>query len=197
MPTTLASDDFNRSNEAPLASPWVKPASFPQTMALTGNVTTSTSPGSSDAVAYYSGVTWPADQWAQATIAESTNFDGGPAVRIHATNGNAYVCTAAGGGLQIGKFVAAAYSALGATAVTNANGDVWRIEATGSASTVITVFQNGIQRLQVTDSTSPHTSGNAGMFNYLTTLDNFSAGDFSSVARYGPDANGMNPNVRR
>jgi hypothetical protein len=61
------------------------------------------------------------------------------------------------------------------------NGDTVRCTVTGTTSTVITAFINDVQKLQVTDTSSPWTSGNPGMGFYLQGT----GGNPSAQADYG------------
>lgn len=75
-----ASDDFNRANESPILSPWVK-AGGGNIRIATNNIDAATS---TDCWWYYSGAASSADQYAQAKIITPAGPDAGPAVRINA-----------------------------------------------------------------------------------------------------------------
>ena len=181
---TTASDDFNRANESPVASPWT--TMLGGGAILSSNVLTSES--AVDRRSFYSG-TWGNDQEASAVVGGLSSGDQYACliVRANATSGgNAFEIQTDGvsgsGHTSFGKWTNGAFSELGAIATTVANGDTLRLTVSGSSgSIVLTAYKNGGQVGQLTGQTG-NNSGNpgAGAFGQLATVDTWSATDNAS-----------------
>lgn len=142
-----------------------------------------------EAVEYWSADTYNAEHWAECTI--TTADDGGPAVRCSAsgcyyftgTSGASKNCAVwryktGGNWLQIGS----------SFSVTFTSSTVIRLEATGTTTTTLKVYADGTLKATVTDSSSPLTSGSAGLHAAGTSvLDNFNS-DNVTVAAGQPTA---------
>lgn len=76
----LASDNFNRANETPLASPWATGSGALQ-FKLSGNVAVPSSVAS-DCVAIYTGQSWTPDQSSKAKLTVSGTNGGGAGVGL-------------------------------------------------------------------------------------------------------------------
>lgn len=110
------------------------------------------------------------------------SFPAGPTVRSNAVDA-AYLLAVLNTNWTVYKMPAFTVLA-GPTAVTPADGDVWRIEATGGATTTLKVYRNGVQQgSNITDSSSALTTGKPGIFanrNTCTPMTAWAAGDFST-----------------
>ncbi len=179
MPT-LAFDEFARADQNPLGSPWLYPTGQSLQMQLLSGAISGVG-SSGQCRAYNNSVTWPNDQWCQATVTTISDGDIGLALRISATGDSCYRYvhrTVANGGILLSKVVAGVYTTLAAnTGVGGAAGDIIYMEAVGTS---IVVKVNGTQVFSVTDSALA--SGNAGVHRYNTTsfLDNWFGGGFTS-----------------
>jgi len=170
MSTTLASDDFNRSNENPIAGNWSKPASNPPEA---GKILSNAIVGSSasvSATAYYNAIAWPANQWSQVTVGTvSSGRTPGPAVRVSASVHTQYNIephtTAAS--YTMWKYVAGVTTELAASTNAIASGDVVRLDVFGQT---LIGFKNGVANLSATDNTIAE--GNSGIKLILSTDPN-------------------------
>ena len=186
-------DNFNRANETPLASPWTRAGTGTAFNLVSNALTKPTNPD--DAYMYYSGAAATGDQFAQAKqVVKPTNNDWGPAVRVQGASGSA---TFAGyffddydgpGGPQIGRHLNGSFTAITSWGVSGNSvaGDILRIEATGST---IKAFVNGTQ-YQSSATDSLVTGGQPGIFWYEPsgTLDDWSGGDLTT-AKSSSDTN--------
>lgn len=185
--TILAQDSFNRANENPLAAPWsTASAGGPAGLKLVSNAVTPITTAT-DSWMYYSGVTWPADQYVKVKVGtlNAGKWDAGPVARMSATGFNGYVLTFNDGShLTLFKVVGGSFgSALSSISTTLGVGDIVELRATGTSTTTLKMYINGVQiGTDVVDSSSPLTSGNAaiGMFDGAITADDFEAGDFTA-----------------
>lgn len=177
---TTASDDFNRANETPIASPWTSAVGSGAN--LTSNALTSTA--STDKQSFYSG-TWGNDQECTATVGNlaSNSRYAQLNLRLNATSGgngfSVYTDGASGSGhTEFAAYTNGSQSVLGTIATTFANGDTMRFTVSGSSpNIVLTCYKNGTQVGQVTGQ-SGNNSGNpgAGAFG-AATIDGWSATD--------------------
>src|SRR5574343_1134479 len=170
------SDDFNRANETPLASPWTQLSGSGSTIKLASNAVTHASDG--DTFYYYAnGGGWNADQtseWAYAS--KITSDDWGPAVRVGASGFSGYWYGLYAGGPQISKYIAGSYSIVELFSHTASVGVRYKRSATGST---LRYYDDGTELASspATD-TSLTTAGNGpGVFMYDTggSLDDFLA----------------------
>lgn len=177
------SDNFNRANENPLASPWSDFGASAVDFKLVSNSVTPTSLISDDAQMSLTSITWPNDQYCQVKVTvtgTSAGAGGGLAVRCAAGAKTFYrvvVNKAASANVEVAKFVAGAFTSLGTRTTTWVDGDTLQMRIVGTS---IYVYQNGIQLgALITDSAL--TSGNAGISYSSTvttmTLDDFEGGD--------------------
>ncbi len=178
--TTLASDLFNRADESPLASPWAAASGFSGNWGLVSNAAQTTSGGFN--VSYYSGVSFPSDQWAEGVIGGlPAGKSAGVAVRANNSSGDAYVFLydVNDGAVRMYKFVGGSPTQLGTdVSVTGSIGSVLRLDAQG---TTIRGIVDGVTKISVTDSAI--SAGSAGLYAGSTScvpIDGWSAGDFVS-----------------
>src|SRR6185436_7091677 len=180
----LASDSFTRADENTLASPWVKPTAW-ATACLVSNAAAVVT-ASTDAWYYYSGVTWPANQYAQCRVGVVGGggvFDAGVVCRMNASGQDGYHLNYSdGASLLLYKVTGGSFSNIAARTVAVVAGDIIRLEVMGTTpTTTLKIFLNGVQQgADVTDSSTPITSGEAGigLFGGTERLDDFEAGNF-------------------
>ena len=164
-PTTLATDNFNRADNADLGTAW-DPMTGEGSWSIVSNHAEPTSL-LSDSSESNNSVTWPDDQYSQAKITTSGGSSGGGegtgvAVRMSAvarTYYRAVVNAAATNNIEVGKVVAGTFTSLGFRSATWVSGDVLKMQIVG---TTIKIFQNGTQLgADITDSSIA--SGRAGI----------------------------------
>lgn len=185
----MASDNFNRADESPIAAPWTKVGSG-SNFNLTSNALVKGS--ADDSAYYYSGAATGADQYSEAKqVVKPFNNDWGPAVRITGAAINMYCYDSYVTDEQIFKEVAGVYAGI-AHAGNDASvaGDVLRLEASG---TTLTAFKNGVQRLSGTDAS--FSSGQPGIFIFeggAGVIDDWAGGDLGAPPAPTPKIqNGM------
>ena len=178
-PVPLYADNFYRANENPLSdsSKWTN---FPTTTfpansgAVTSKLFNQTVAGPSGNVAYLRAASPSTlqDQEIEITLAGSTTNTGkgvGGMLRMSGSGGTQACYDAFIGdgsnSVQIGKTTGNVRSVPGPNQTTGTitAADIWRFTATGQSTTTLTLYQNGTQILQVTDSSSPILSGQFGV----------------------------------
>lgn len=180
-----ATDNFNRADETPLASPWgVAHGGAGGNCNLVSNAITAST--ASNKFIYHGSSVTSADQYAQWLYASAiTNDDWGPAVRINNTGGerHGYWYSVYQGGLDgLNKFIANSFTQVEAWHQAAGVGNTVRIEASGST---ISGYLNGAQvsGSPATD-TSLTTAGlGAGAFVFETggSIDDFDGGDLGGA----------------
>ncbi len=121
-----------------------------------------------DDIVYWNADVFTADQYSQITAEPGVSAGYiGPAVRLTSgPNGYAFGC----GTHTIYKFVAGVRSDLDTSHASCADGDLVKLEVTGTSTTSLVVKINGAQDGSTyNDSSSPFTSGSAGMWGYPST----------------------------
>lgn len=185
---TLATDNFNRADAADLGAAWDVQTGTQPWKILT-NAVTPNSLGS-DSEENNNSVTWPDDQYSQAkiTVTSTTAGDRGAGVMCRAatgawTNYRLVVSHAASANVNLSRRVAGTRTALANRTVTWVDGDVLRLEVTGTgANIVLKIFQNGSQLgADVADASGGIDSGRAGITyssstSAPTTLDDWEGG---------------------
>lgn len=165
----LASDDFNRADETPLASPWVQAYSN-RTFDLVSNHVVPTA--LLDTVYIYSGATWPADQWSFAalTVTGGTGGGDGPGVcvRWDGATINGYWLVASHGAtnnVHLWQVDDGSFNALTSFTQAWTDGDVFGLRVSGPTNNAfLEVFYNGALLGSTTDTSSAiPASGSAGM----------------------------------
>ena len=170
-PLVTATDNFNRANGG-LGSNW---GTDRDPINIVSNQAKATSGNS---VAFRTAETFAANQFAQVVWQGGLNNGAGPVVRHNGSSpGSYYVAflNAATEALNIYSVTAGSYSSIGlAGSVTIANGDVLRLEASG---TTIRALLNGVERLSATN--SDRASGRPGfeIFNTTVALDDWGGGE--------------------
>ena len=151
-------DDFNRTSENPLAGNWSTPSGFTAMLLGGGDYVTGT-----DTTGSF-GAVWNADSFAanQFSAVEATGTNVGVIVRVNSTACYLFKRTT-GGTFQMYKLPA--WDKLGDdyTSVSFTDGQVIRLEATGTSTTTLTPIVNGVTLATRTDSSSAITSGGVGI----------------------------------
>jgi hypothetical protein len=160
----IASDDFNRTDATSLGTGWTDIG-----IDIVSNHAKAGDTGS-DTYEYYSGETWPDDQYSEATLGTTTASGVGTAYGVccrATTNFNMYRLIGNASGWELGKFVNFSFSSLASSSGTTFTaGDVIRLEVvTNGANCDWTVKKNGSTVTSGTgsDTSSPHASGAAGL----------------------------------
>ena len=190
--TTLATDDFNRANEDPLAGNWTGVGSTPLPRLVSNQFA---GPSTDHARHCYRNDVTPAnDQWSQITVTTAgTNNDWGPGVRWATGATTGYFIDHFPGSEGLYKVVAGTFTQIASGAATNyAVSDVLYCEAQG---TTILCKINGSTDASVTDSSIA--SGRLGIFAFTNDArgDTYSGGDFSSAA-FTKMVGGTGPGMR-
>jgi hypothetical protein len=190
--TTLASDNFNRSNVNPIDSPWVSVGGF--NGRILSNQFVGSTAGANGVSAYDGSISWPHDQFAQAQLIALTPGKGFAGFRLDVSGSGSYQCgidtgaTPGGIGQPFSSFIifrnGAELNGAGNGRLhvgTIAPGDTFKVQIIGQT---ITVYQNGLSLGSVTDPGSAMPAGKPGLeaspYNggAITDViwDNFSAG---------------------
>lgn len=186
----LATDTFDRANGA-LGATWTHLSGISgNSLVISGNVVIPNAIGS-NAHHFYNAVVFPNDQYAEAIITVTGGNAGsesgaGVAVRASGTNNlySAKVNKAATNNVALSKTVAGTYSGLWARTQAWTDGDVLRLEVTGTS---LVVKRNGVA-IGAAHTDTSLTSGAPGLsFGQGTgltaaTWNNFEAGDFTTGA---------------
>ena len=185
--TTLATDDFNRANSTTLGSNWtvIDPG-------WTVNNSTALCTTLAVISSIYTGVSFPNDQWCQATFASSGPITAdtgiGPMVRSDTTNALVLFQTNAADSRVYLRSTSGVFTQLGVTGPGVVAGDVLYLQVIGT--TAIAKINTSTVCGTLTSTAFP-TGGKAGMFGALDgpagVLDNWSAGDFGSGSVFDED----------
>lgn len=170
--STLATDNFNRADGG-LGASWTTFAGVAPAISSNQCIASGTSKG----LAYYNGVTWPANQWSQVIVNSSGGNDGGPKVRASGTD--CYYVQQFGGTLEVQRYnnnAPVTIATVGGSLL-SAGGTLY-LEAVGNA---LVVKVNGTTVISTTDNTIA--SGNAGVYcDNNSILDDWAGGDFVQPA---------------
>jgi hypothetical protein len=183
--TTIATDNFNRSDDPSLGANWTEMRnSF--SFDLVTNSARPTNPGF-DCHAFWNADSFPNDQYAQAAITVTgTTSQTGPGVVVRASGFEGtrnfyavHVDHASSNNVEISKRVAGTFTHLAYFTTTWVDGDVVKLTAVG---TTIAVYQNGSLLGSTTDASV--SSGSAGI-SYSSTatagiIDDWEGGSVSA-----------------
>ena len=174
MPLTdTVEDSFTRANSSTLGQNWTQSQG---TVGISSNAAVGTALNTWTG-AYYSGQTWNADQFAQATISVTgaANLALGPAVRGSASGNYYQFWCNTGSGASLDKFVAGARTVLTTAGAACAVNDVMRLEVVGST---LRAYYNGALLITWTDSALTSGSPGVAFYNNSTAaLVNWSGGN--------------------
>lgn len=189
--SVLATDDFNRANETPLAGNWTTVTS--ETNSNLSSNTVVPSVLSNDSTVYRNDITPPNDQYSQAKITVNNNSGGGigqgVAVRV-ATGARTYYRVvadhAASNNVELGAMVAGTFTPIWTRTQAFTDGDTFRLEVQG---TTLRVYRNGVQ-IGADSTDSNIASGRFGL-SYSSTAtsasaDDWEGGDFAGAVSSGP-----------
>lgn len=174
----IASDNFNRSNQAPIAGNWTS-----TTMNLTSNHVVPASLGA-DGAAYYSGTTWPNDQYSKAKLSVTGTAGATHGVGLlvrrstsATTHYRLVVDHASTGNVTLSKAIAGTATTLVTLTQSWSDGDVWELRVMG---TTLQIRRNDVQvGADVIDSSIA--SGRAGVA-YAATESAASVDDWEGGA---------------
>lgn len=155
----MAADDFNRSDQDPIAGDWAA-AGLADQLRLVGNAVAAGTGGTDNASRY----TPSSVALSQCKITTIADGDGGPAIHLDAS-GNGYAFVAFSGAFTLVKFVAGSGGAVDSVGGTIAANDVMRIRRSGGN---IIGSVNGVD--QVTTADSDFLTGNPGLFIFNGSL---------------------------
>src|SRR5882762_5469999 len=137
MNVVLASDNFDPANENPLANGVWTTTNSNVAMQIVGNVATPTYPTVNDDGSYYSGITWPDDQFSRAKLTVNWSGGGDAGVALYArqasganTKYRLVVDHAATNNVTLSKFVAGVHTTLTGFPLTQAwtDGGLWELD---------------------------------------------------------------------
>lgn len=168
------SDNFNRANETPLASPWARTPSSTDTFNLSGNAVVKAS-GTNQTIYALSGYSWNDNQSAELLYASSTtNNDLGPAVRVSVAAFTAYFYSQADTFRGVWKVIAGAYTQVEATTGTPSVGETYKLDAAGST---LSYYNNGAEAASSPATDTSIAAGIPGIFYRYNagSVDNFLA----------------------
>lgn len=183
---TLASDNFQRANENPLSDGGNWAVYTPLTNNSLQLVSDSAQPTvlSGDNCSYWSGTTFPDDQWAQMTVGSYVN-SGTITIdlflRASLDTESFYLVQLGNGEYNVGYWLNGSETLLEANIASVAEGDIVLFSVQG---TTLTLNINGTDVYTTTDSTL--SSGTVAVYMYNSedlsnvSITNFQAGDFSS-----------------
>ena len=184
--TTLASDDFNRADENPLAGNWVT-ATGNNALRIVSNACTSAIDGTND-MALYTASVFPGNQWAQAKL-NVTSIDGvrrGPGLclryAIGANTGYRFSTDhASSNNVDISRVLAGVRTTVVAFTQAWTNGSTFKFAVDGQATAArLRIWLDGSLIQEVTDSSSI-ASGYPGLFfGDNVSVSSWSADDWSA-----------------
>lgn len=175
-----ASDNFNRADSGTLGSNWTKQST--DQLQIVSNQAAYTGVADS-ALVRWSADSFSADHYSQYTVSDNTK-DHGPAVRI--ASGSNYTCYfIRGTDGQMFKIVSNAYTAIGTAKGAYSNGDVAKLEVTGTGgSMALQAYKNGSTHGGTVNDTAL-SSGSAGIWSWTEStnrMDDWSADDVGAAA---------------
>ncbi len=161
-----ATDDFNR-NASTLGSNWTATTAAITDWTLNTVTRLSSTYGGADfASAYWNADSFTAAHYAQAVITKGALGYEGVGVRLD-NAGNGYVGVL--DPCHIYKFTAGTRSTLLTCSLSWTNGHTFKMTATGTSTTTLTLYDNGASVDSIADSSSPHTAGAPGLVGYVDT----------------------------
>ena len=191
---TTASDNFNRANETPIASPWV--AAIGAGANLTTNVLTSVA--TVEKISYYSAA-WGNDQEATAIVGALAAFVAYAEIALRfdsaGTGFSVYTDGTAGAGhTEFASYTTGTPTVLGAIASAFVNGDTLRFTVSGqSPNIILTAYKNGTQVGQLTGQSGKNTGNPGGGGFGIATVDDWSATDNAAAGVNALDESGYYP----
>jgi Putative esterase len=178
---TTVSDNFNRAN-GPLGANWttVPGTSVPK---IVSNTLRAGTPGALNS-AYWSASTFSSDQFAQASLPNSSGTQYGPGIAVRLSGSKGYFLWYGNSSNTVSLWrmdSSSSWTMLkqSASLTVSPSSDVWKIQAAGST---ISGYQNGQLVVQATD--THITSGSPGVWLYYSSnqVDNWSGGDMNAYS---------------
>ncbi len=175
---TSFTDTFVRANENPLSGGgnWTSPCGKAGTIELNSNQCDSVTNNNSVAYLNTSALACSVNQQASVVINSAPSFQG-VCVRIaSASVCNGYMLAAAsGGGFNLFKMTdngsSVSFVSLGTFAVGISMGATIMLQASGTSTTTLSIYYNGVLQTSFTDSSGPYTSGQTGIFSNANNCD--------------------------
>lgn len=190
--TALATDNFNRANNANLGTAWDVMTGEANLEIVSNQCSVTPGSTAADATESNNSVTWPGDQYSQVTFAQC-NYTGGandgvgigPAVRCSTAARTYYRCCCAGttaNGTEIAKMIAGSYTALAHGGAAWVNTDTAYLSVVGTA---LTAKRNGSNVTTATDASiasgRPGISYSSSSSSGTPAVDNWEGGDLAST----------------
>lgn len=183
--SVLATDDFNRANQNPLAGNWTTGPSQGD-MRLVSNLAANFGDDGVDCAAYYSAISWPNDQYSKAKLATTGSAGGaaGPMLTVRQSSStNAHyrlaVDHAGANNIDVARRVAGTYTSIATFTQAWTDGDTWEFRVQG---TTLSVWRNGTQ-VGTNQTDANIASGFAGIgyssLDANSTIDDWEGGDFA------------------
>jgi len=200
----LGTDNFNRADENPLASPWTGYLTAGP-LRLQSNKVTGTDPSNLNTGSVYGGTGVGSDQWGECVLPDASSQavrDAG--IFVRAQSGGFFAWLFYDGTVVYNSSpVFGGRTTVATRLPTFANGDVLRLEVVGGSPSVLRCYQNGVQvGADISTSGGPQSGGQPGLFVWGdltsdgTSLDTFRMGDFAVATldqegfRFGDDDGG-------
>jgi Putative esterase len=174
---TIVSDDFNRADGA-LESNWTT-VSGTAAPTISSDTLQAGTPGVLNS-AYWSANTFSSDQYAQASLPNSSGTQYGPGIAVRLSNSTGYLLWYGNTPDTVSIWrmdSSTSWTQLAQSAtLTTSSTDIWKITAVGST---ISGYQNGKLVVQTTDTN--YTSGSPGVWLYFAAnqITNWSGGDMT------------------
>lgn len=177
----LATDDFNRADNADLGALWDMVPTLTFAFKVLSNAA---APASATVYAAesYNGITWPDDQYAQAEVTAVAGGAGiGVLVRVSVVDESYYALTVARGGspnVTLLRMVIGVGTILATETIAFTDGDAFRLEVVG---TMLRVFARGIHFASLDVDDGAVLTGRGGVINEAgpgsaVSLDNWEGG---------------------
>lgn len=188
----LATDNFNRANENPLAGNWTT-GPGEGNMRLVGNLAANFGDDGIDCAAYYSAITWPNDQYSKAKLATTgtAGSAAGPMLTVRQSNSadthyRLAVDHAGTNNVDLRRRVAGTTTPIATFTQAWTDGDTWELRVQG---TTLSVWLNGVQ-VGTNQTDANIASGYAGIayssLDANATIDDWEGGDFAGGGGGGP-----------
>jgi hypothetical protein len=175
MPTTVATDDFNRADAATLGANWTDNPTLTG-MGIASNRAEAKA-GGGFCQAHRSAEAFNADQYSKATIVSADQT----AITVRGSGDNFYMLYTAGSGDILFKRTPGSFTSIVNFGGGIANGDVTELQVEG---TTLRAYRNGVQ-IGTDQSDSTHSTGKPGVFGEdpaASKLDDWEGGNMAGGA---------------
>lgn len=196
---TVVADNFDRANQAPLASGWTT-GTTDGAFNLTGNVAVPAAIGS-DSSSFYSGATWSADHSSQGRLTCTGTAGGTSGIGLcvrHAPAAKTYyrfvIDHAATNNANIARMLAGGFTSLITWTQAFTDGDLFEFRVSGpAAASVLVLFRNGVQVQTFTDNSTVATGAPGLAYSSVETSVNVN--DWVGTDMVSPRATGTGTGV--